>query len=286
MANIPTVSWDETKPAGTRDANLGDDDIREYKTQVREILAQDHKVASSGQDTDWGFHQKVSLLVQASLAALANAFRLFSKDVSSKAELHGVDEDGNEVQITSGGKILGDNVRLSNNTNLTAKDAAGTSTVDLIKANTDDVPEIPDGAVMASSGAPTDDAGIANKAYVDAKANKGANTDITSLGGLTTALSTAQGGTGRITAMSASGGYSGSTAGQSIAHGLGRQPVFVSILNVDNAEAESMWFTGLTAIKYNGNSDIAGSVDATNIVFTGGNVAGNYDGRTYLFFCW
>jgi hypothetical protein len=167
MADIPTVSYDETKPAGTRDVNLGDNDICELKTQIREVIGQDHKMESSGQASDWGFHNFCTLLVQTTITLLANAFKLYSKDVSTKAELHGKDEDGNEIQITSGGKILGDNVRLSNNANLTAKDAAGTGTVNLIKANASDKVEIPDAAVLASSAAPTVDAAIANKKYVD-----------------------------------------------------------------------------------------------------------------------
>src|SRR3989304_10430595 len=105
MANIPTVSYDETKPAGTRDINLGDDDIREFKTQLREILAQDHKIESSGQGSTWGFHNLVTFLVQTVVAALADAFRLYSKDVNGKAELHGKDEDSNEIQFTTGGVI-------------------------------------------------------------------------------------------------------------------------------------------------------------------------------------
>jgi hypothetical protein len=167
MATVPTASYDETKPAGTRDVNLGDDDIRELKTQLREIIAADHSMSSSGQGATWGAHNIVRLLVQTSITALADAGLIYSKDVAGKAELHYKDEDGNEVQITSGGKILGDNVRLSNNTNLTAKDAAGTGTVNLIKANASDKAELPVTAVLSASTAPTVDAGIANKKYVD-----------------------------------------------------------------------------------------------------------------------
>ena len=105
MSNIPTNSWDETKPAGTRDVNLGDDDMREFKTQLREILAQDHKMDSSGQDTDWGYHNKITLLVQTAITALTNAGIVYSKVVDGAVELHYTDDSGNEIQITSEGRL-------------------------------------------------------------------------------------------------------------------------------------------------------------------------------------
>lgn len=41
------AAWDETKPAGSRNPKLGDDDIREFKQCVRERLAIDHQFAAS-----------------------------------------------------------------------------------------------------------------------------------------------------------------------------------------------------------------------------------------------
>jgi hypothetical protein len=134
MANVPTVSWDETKPAGSRDISLGDDDIREMKRQIREILAVDHEISSSGQGENWGRHNIVTLLVQTSISALADAGKIYSKDFNGKAELCYLDEDGDEVQLTRGGVL-----------------------------------HIPDGAELESDAAPTDDKGIANKKYVDDK---------------------------------------------------------------------------------------------------------------------
>lgn len=54
-----------------------------------------------------------------------------------------------------------------NNAYLTAKNAAGDGTVDLIKADGSDVPTVPDDTANATSGAPTADASLANKLYVD-----------------------------------------------------------------------------------------------------------------------
>ena len=54
-----------------------------------------------------------------------------------------------------------------NNAYLTAKNAAGDGTVDLMKADGSDVPTVPDDTANATSGAPTADASLANKKYVD-----------------------------------------------------------------------------------------------------------------------
>jgi len=103
---VPTNSWDETKPAGSRAINLGDDDIREMKTQVREVIAADHNMASSGQSATTGQHNKTTLLVNADdPTEQADAGILYTKDVSAKAELFYKDEDAHEIQITNAGAI-------------------------------------------------------------------------------------------------------------------------------------------------------------------------------------
>jgi hypothetical protein len=60
-----------------------------------------------------------------------------------------------------------DDIQLANNAYMTALDAAGTGTVDLIKAGSNDLPTLPDSSEMASNAAPTEDEGISNKKYVD-----------------------------------------------------------------------------------------------------------------------
>lgn len=106
---VPTTSWDETSPAGTQSVSLGDDRIRELKTQLREVLAVDHVMSSSGQGATWGYHNKATFYNQGSdPTAVANAFILFAKDsAGSKSELHFIDEDSHSVQLTSGGNFVG-----------------------------------------------------------------------------------------------------------------------------------------------------------------------------------
>ena len=104
---IYVETWDETKPAGSRARSLGDDDIREGKRAIRERLATDHdfRADESGIDTI-GYHKAVHLMVETSdPTKKADMGILYTKDVSSKAELHFIDEDGHPIQITSGGQF-------------------------------------------------------------------------------------------------------------------------------------------------------------------------------------
>jgi len=106
MADKPSISWDESNPSGTQARSLGDNRIREFKTQVREVLEEDHVMDSSGQDTDWGYHKKVTLPELAEAPAyIANAGLLYTKETSGKTELFFEDGDGNEIQLTSGGAL-------------------------------------------------------------------------------------------------------------------------------------------------------------------------------------
>lgn len=185
--SVPTVSWSESTPAGSDNINAGDNKIRELKTQIREVIDVDHKFDSSGQDADMGKHDQVSLLEKADIGTGAEGKPILgAQTVSGKAELVFTDEDDNDVQVTSGGKlgaattnILGndadfdgtltsDDITIdTNNTYIKSKDAAGTGTVDLIKADASDVVVVPDGTQTATDAAPSNDKDIANKKYVD-----------------------------------------------------------------------------------------------------------------------
>lgn len=165
---VPTVSWSEITPAGSDSASGGDDRIRELKTQIREVIDVDHDFPSSGQATDVGQHKQVTLQEQADIGTGAvGATILGSQTISGKGELVYTDEDDTDIQLTSGGKIYLNNGLVTNNTYIKAKDAAGTGTVDLIKADALDVAVLPDGTQTATDAAPTADKDIANKKYVD-----------------------------------------------------------------------------------------------------------------------
>jgi hypothetical protein len=108
---VPTVSWSETSPAGSDSLNQGDNRIRELKTQIREVIDVDHDFPSSGQANDVGQHKKCTFQEQADLGTGAvNATILGSQTVSGKGELVYSDEDNNDIQITSGGKIKAESI--------------------------------------------------------------------------------------------------------------------------------------------------------------------------------
>ena len=103
-----TETWDETKPSGGRNINLGDNDITEFKRGIRERLATDHCfLADETGETKIGLHKKVSFYtpLTSDPTAEANVFHFYSKDASGKVELFGRDEDGNIIQITTEGHL-------------------------------------------------------------------------------------------------------------------------------------------------------------------------------------
>lgn len=165
-------TWDVTVPDGGDDLSQGDDTIRAMKRALDERLNEDHvKPSDETGSTTVGYHRKVQLVKQASdPAAVPSTGILYTKDTGSGfMELYFEDEAADIIQLTKRGKIKLSSGRLENNTNLTARNAADAADINLIKANASDLPEIPDGAVMATSAAPTVNAGISNKKYVDDK---------------------------------------------------------------------------------------------------------------------
>lgn len=173
-------AWSDTlnvsTPAYDDDPSEADDRMREIKAAFVERLDIDHyfqRSATSIYDaTDTGKHRYITFREPNDLTSMsADESAIFSKDIDSVTELHWIDESDNVLQLTSAATInivsadlLG---TLANATYFTAVDAAGTGTVDLIKADANDDVVLPDGAELATSAAPTEDHDIANKKYVD-----------------------------------------------------------------------------------------------------------------------
>ncbi len=80
-----------------------------------------------------------------------------------------IDSDNNRIYVLTATTPTWSDIilEIDNNTYITAVDAAGTGTVNLIMANASDDAQLPDGAELATSAAPTADEDIANKLYVD-----------------------------------------------------------------------------------------------------------------------
>ena len=108
MSTKPTTAWAETTPAGTEAISLGDNRLRELKTQLREIFGEDHTFEYTGQDITWGSHRRITFIEQASdQTAVANTNILYTKEVDGKCELHIINEDSNVMQLTSKGDWIG-----------------------------------------------------------------------------------------------------------------------------------------------------------------------------------
>jgi len=180
MANF-TRDWNEATPLGTTDANMIDDIMKEGEVDISDRLkALIYGFIAGENDGVPGCKNLAFKVQEGDPTVSASTITLYSKDVSSESHLYFKDESGDIRQITKAAGLLNiiagdyeadsideDDIELANDAYLTAANAAGTGTVDLIKAGTDDVPIIPDGAKMASSAAPTEDEGIANMKYVD-----------------------------------------------------------------------------------------------------------------------
>lgn len=102
-----TRVWDaayEANPPDTQKAKLGATRIKETRTDTRERLEVDHSWAG---DVDDGMHKKVTFVDPLAVKPTQanDETYLYSKDVAGTAELFFEDEAGNEVQLTSGGKL-------------------------------------------------------------------------------------------------------------------------------------------------------------------------------------
>jgi hypothetical protein len=194
-----TRAWNEGSPVGTDDASSGDDEIRNFKVEVSDRLKALIYGFISGENDGIPGCKNLAFKVQTSDPTVgASTIAWYAKDVSNECHTYFKDESGDVRQVTKAAGLMNiiagdyaansvdeDDIQLANDGYLTALDAAGTGTVDLIKAGTNDLPTLPDSSEMASNAAPTEDEGIANKKHVDdssalgswASASKDASTE-------------------------------------------------------------------------------------------------------------
>lgn len=164
---LPTVALNEASPAGTSYIREGDDRIKEFKTQVREILAIDHYFPSSGQNDACGRHKWMTLIEVADIGTGADGVPILGAQlVGIIPELCYTDQDNTDVLITSKGKIALQNGRLPNNTYLIARNAADGANIDILKVNASNIIELASFPITPSA-APDADYEVANKKYVD-----------------------------------------------------------------------------------------------------------------------
>jgi len=161
-------------PADPSKPSLGASYIRTLAQAIIEWAGIDHYVGSANNnaydEADAGKHNQVTYRTKKTVKPPLSTSDMGCDYIKgTTAEKYFEDAAGNEIQLTDAGKIRlrSTDYKLAHNTNLVGIDASGTGTVNLIKVNASNKPEIPDGAVLASSAAPTVNAGFANKKYVD-----------------------------------------------------------------------------------------------------------------------
>lgn len=173
--------WNEAQPTDSTYAYDIDDYNRYLRVDCSDRLKNMIYGFIAGENTYAQHFQYIDFRQQSSAPSqpAADFLRLYVKAVSNVSELFWRDDVNSERQLTSGGKlnvIAGDfaadavdedDIQLANDAYLTAKDAAGTGTVDLIKAGANDLATLPDSAEMASNAAPVEAEAIVNKKYVD-----------------------------------------------------------------------------------------------------------------------
>ncbi len=106
-----TRDWNETTPVGST-TNASDIDLWLRYAQIDtaerlESMFYGFNNSSSAAPEDAYGVKHLKLYPQTSPTSVSNYGFLFGKDASSKIELHYLDEDGDEIQITSGGGING-----------------------------------------------------------------------------------------------------------------------------------------------------------------------------------
>jgi len=149
-----TRDWDESNPTDATNAVDIDDYNRYVRVDVSDRLKDMIYGFIAGENTLSQHFQYLQFYEQSSAPSTpaAGYLREYCKAVGGKCEKFWKDEDGDEAQLTSGGYLNGaimlaasipagsfaadaideDDIQLANDAYLTAKDAAGTGTVNLI----------------------------------------------------------------------------------------------------------------------------------------------------------
>jgi len=177
-----TRNWQDGVPIGTEQASDLDTFIQNVRGDISDRIKNMVYGFVAGENTLSQHFQYLQFYEQASVAQPSAGYgRLYCKAVGGKCEFFWQDEDGDEIQLTTGGNFGGGNLEL-----LAGMDLLGSATSD-ITINTNKftvagatgntviagtltqqgVATLADTSALATSGAPAADAQIVNKKYVD-----------------------------------------------------------------------------------------------------------------------
>ena len=187
------AAWDKDKPSSSTSLRNSNPEILANWSALETSFGAFHEYSTGGSNTGENLSIKFNTPISTPTNAANKSF-LYEKDVSAVVELHWLDESGNELQMTSGGDLFssaGLTVTSAStfNGSITlgaGDDLIGSATSD-ITFNTDKftvagdtgntliagtldvtgVATLGDASLLKTSAAPTTDAMIANKKYVD-----------------------------------------------------------------------------------------------------------------------
>jgi hypothetical protein len=182
-----TYVWDAAFEAAPTDDNYGyevDDYIRKLSIAIRERMEIDHIWKVGVLD---GQHKRITLQQITKPTNVADTCFVYAKDASSKIELFFEDEDANEIQLTSAGKI---NLSSTGFAQMYAADSVGTDSYAVT------LPSAP--AALVTGMMVNFKAGIFNTGACTLAVNGLTATPIKKRGGLALALATGDIHTGQI----------------------------------------------------------------------------------------
>lgn len=202
-------AWDKDKPASSTSLRSSNPEILANFSALESTIGAFHEFSTGGSNTGEAISVKFNAPISTP-TNVANKGFLYGKDVSAVIELHWLDESGTELQITSGGDLYSSNnltivgtstftgaVTANGGITLGAgNDLIGSATSDItfntnkftvagdtgntVIAGTCDITgateitgiaTLGDGSLTKTTAAPSTDAMIANKKYVDTGAD-------------------------------------------------------------------------------------------------------------------
>ena len=208
----PTVSWDETSPAGTDNINQGDNRIREMKTQIREFAEVDHNFQSSGQDAAMGRHKQVTLVEAADIGTGATGVPILGAQTTDGApELVYTDETDTDVVITDDGAlaVLGAEGWRAGDMLISSSTSTPTGWTDVSTTYDDKFIRITNGTPLTSGGSDTHDHGAATGSHTLTESEIPAHTHDVQHAGATTGVGRAS----ESTSVASEGTYATNSTG-------------------------------------------------------------------------
>ena len=162
-----TRNWSESNPQDHLKFNQTSGQIRDVRADVAERLKNLLYGFISGETQTTEGVKNLPFYVQGSdPGATADKIKAYAKDISSKAELHLQDEDGNVIVVTRSGKLAIDSVFRSSDLLMTASSTVPTNFTDITSTYSDRYLRV-GSTGLATGGSSTHTHGVGSYASAD-----------------------------------------------------------------------------------------------------------------------